>query len=57
MTPAALALVSIYAPGTPPGARATLARAVRRGAASASRPAHHAPPYPVPVVAWRGRAW
>ncbi len=49
-----------YMPGVvAPGGRAALARAARAGAASAAdgRGRHHAPPYPVPVVAWRGRAW
>lgn len=50
-----------YAPGTPPGARAALARAARAGATIAAtrraRRRHHAPPYPIPVSVWVGRPW
>lgn len=56
---AAHVLHAAYAPGTPPGARAAMSRAARRGAAVAAglRHPHHAPPYPVPVATWCGRAW
>lgn len=62
-TGAAAVVVRVaYGPGfipMRPGGRAALARAARAGAASASAQGipHHAPPYPVPVRAWRGRAW
>jgi hypothetical protein len=58
---AARVQVIAYAPGTPPGARAAMARAARAGATIAAtrraRRRHHAPPYPVPVATWCGRAW
>jgi len=58
---AARVQVLAYAPGTLPGARAAIARAARAGALIAAtrraRRRQHAPPYPVPVATWRGRAW
>jgi hypothetical protein len=58
---AARVQVLAYAPGTPPGARAAIAKAARAGAsiaaARAARRRHHAPPYPVPVMHWQGREW
>ncbi len=58
---AARVQVLAYAPGTLPGARAAIARAARAGAIIAAtrraRRRQHAPPYPVPVATWRGRAW
>lgn len=54
---AAVIVWTVYASGGPAGHRAAIARAARAGA-SRPRPApHHAPPYPVPVASWRGRAW
>jgi len=58
---AAHVLAHAYASGNHAGRRAMLARAVRigaaHGAAARRAGAHHAPPYPVPVRAWQGRAW
>ena len=55
MTPGAALYVirATYAPGTPPGTRARIARAARAGATRPRPPAHHAPPYPVPAPLWR----
>jgi hypothetical protein len=58
---AAAVIAAAYAPGGPVGRRAMFAAVARIGAAHAARrraaAVRHAPPYPVPVVAWRGRAW
>lgn len=58
---AAAVVLTAYAPGRPwaAGRRAAMAQAARRGAAVAAglRRPHHAPPYPVPVATWCGRAW
>lgn len=58
---AAAVLAAAYAPAGPwaAGRRAAIARAARRGAATAAalRHPHHAPPYPVPVATWSGRCW
>lgn len=58
---AARVQVLAYAPGAPAGHRAKLARAARAGATIATtrraRRRNHAPPYPVPVATWCGRAW
>jgi hypothetical protein len=58
---AARVMALAYAPGTPPGARARIAKAARAGAIIAAtrrgRRRHHAPPYPVPVASWCGRSW
>jgi len=58
---AAMVVALAYRPSSRPGARASLARAARAGAIIAAnrraRRRRHAPPYPVPVAAWKGREW
>lgn len=58
---AARVQVLAYAPGAPAGQRAAIAKAARAGAIIATtrraRRRHHAPPYPVAVTTWCGRAW